>query len=380
MTPTKSLEGLTDLRIVRFIAHSVDHQAQTPALSTLETPIGATSGFPHELFRQYILQALAPVNPQRRRAHFRPPGGVVCSAMQALAAGSQSFVDESRRIAGRLHDVMRDSRYKARIKAGDLMLALCQDVAQVGDDGPSFLAILKLDLSDVVIRKVNQVNGQRQVTFETRSGRVPEVEENKVQKIAVIGPGLAPSELPEVVLLDNNLAEVKIAHFFYDDFLECTLDRDPGETTQFLLREVKRFVSYPPPALAASITPEVKREIVARSAARLVVGTRVGLDDFAHEVSRVSNLPAPAMEAVQTALTEHLATHGRPEERISREVRVVIDPTEAAKRTRTVTWVLDGGIEIHGDAAEMDARVKVSPPNAAGKVTITITTQNLEIR
>src|SRR5579864_5269426 len=180
MAATSSPWAFRDLRIVRFIVHIVDHKTLALALSGLETPIDAASQFPHEFFKQYILQALA--SPQRRNACFRPPGGTVSKAFSTLTTSPQSFVVESQRIAGHLYKVMRDSRYAALIKPGDLMLALCQDAEQAGKDRPSFLAILKIDPSDAVIRRVDQVGGQQQVSFETREGRVPEAQENNIQK------------------------------------------------------------------------------------------------------------------------------------------------------------------------------------------------------
>lgn len=373
MAATSSPWAFQDLRIARFIVHIVDHKTLELALSGLETPIDAASHFPHEFFNQYIKQALA--SPQRRNARFRAPGGTVSLAFSALTASPQSFVGESQRIARHLYQVMRDSRYAALIKPGDLMVALCQDAAQAGEDGPRYLAILKIDPSDAVLRRVDQVGGQQRVSFETREDRVPEAQENKIQKIAVVGPRQPTPEPFDLVILDNNIAELNVAHFFYDDFLECWLNRDPAEVTEFLLREVKSFVSRPPVAVAPSLPPDVGRSIVERSAAVLEKGTPVILDDFAEQVSRVSSLTAPEAEAVHAALVAHLTSRGRPEERIASAESVAIDAVAAAAGSKTATYVLDGGIKIRGDAVQMNERVKISPRNAAGKVKITITTQ-----
>jgi hypothetical protein len=375
MTATSSPEALKDLRITRFIVHIVDHKTQTLALSGLETPVGASSGFPHPFFQHYILQALA--SPLRRRACFLPSGGVVSSAFSALMASPQSFVDTSQLIASRLYDVMRQSSYSALIKPGDLMLALCQDAAKA--DGPAYLAILKLDPSDAVMRRVVQVGDKQQVIFETRDGRVPEAEENKIQKIAVIGQRVPEPEPFDLILLDNNINEVKVARFFYGDFLQCSLNRDPGEVTQFLFREVKRLVSRSPNVVTPSLAPDERRSIVDTAAARLVRGGPVVLDDFARQVSQVPGRSAPQVEAMRAALVERLS-RGRPEERISPSETVSVDRAAAEAQSKIITYVLDGGIQIRGDAAQIKQRVTISPRDAAGNVTITIVTGSFEVR
>src|SRR5262249_38333015 len=151
-------------------------------------------------------------------------------------------------IANHLFAVMSQHRYKKQIKPGDVMVALFEngDAASSG----SYLAILKIDPSDAILREVETVDGKQQVVFKTRDDRVPDVEEKGIQKIAVL-----EADLQELMILDNNIQETAVAHFFYDNFLGATLLRSPKEVTQSLLGGVKFFVSRKADAVKPALQP-----------------------------------------------------------------------------------------------------------------------------
>src|ERR1700724_31917 len=201
MPAMSPLEAPKDLRILHFVTHIVDHKTKKLALSGLETPIGAKGSFPHDFFQGYILQALG--NAQRRRACFRNEGGVVRGSYGAVMADPERFLGESQRIAQELYDVMQQSPYARLIKPGDVMLGLCEDANAAAGYDSRCLAILKIDLSDAVIRRIESVGGQQRVSFELSEDRVPASQENKVQKITVIGERQTTPEKFDLVILDK---------------------------------------------------------------------------------------------------------------------------------------------------------------------------------
>jgi hypothetical protein len=375
MPAESPLESLVDLRITHFIAHIIDHQTGSLGLSALATPLG--SGFPHDFFKQYILHAVS--DPLRRRACFRTPSGVVSGAYAAVSANAQGFVAASQTVASHLYEIMGRSSYKRRIKPGDIMVALFEDAAQETGKGPRYLAILKIDPSDGIIRNVVQIGGKQQVTFETRNDRVPTAEENKIQKIALIGKRQTQPEPHDLVLLDNNIKQVGVAHFFYDEFLESTLKRDAREVTQFLVRDVKKFVSQKADVVTPMLTPAERLRIVDGTVAYLRRGVPVELGEIAQQGVELPDRPGKDVQALRAALVEHLSSHGRPEERIKPQETVPVSPAAAEEEVASITYILDGGIEIRGKADEVNQRVEFSAPDAARTFTITIRTQTLEI-
>jgi hypothetical protein len=357
------MEEIKQLQITNFIGHVVNHQTGSLELSDSETPLDEASRFPHDFFQSYILYALH--NDLRRRASFRSPAGVVKTAFDDLLAARQSFVESSRVIADHLYKVMSASRYKAQIKAGDIMVALFKESGEGGADSPAYMAILKIDPSDAIIREVVQVNGGRQVRFQRRDDRIPEVEENKIQKIAVLSP--RPQVEPEphdLVILDNNIKRVGVAHFFFDEFLQTKLSRNPKELTEALLDGVKLFVSTKP-----SLLPEERLSIVNRAASLLQQGKPISLDAF--------TLAVAEPEAVRAALLEELQSV--QDERLGPAEIIMPDADEALRQSKTLIFILDGGVRITGPVAQVRDLVKISPPTA-GVHTITIKTQTLEIR
>lgn len=374
MPAQRPLESLADLRITSFIAHIVDHRSGSLKLSGLETPVG--EGFPHDFFKQYILRALS--DPLRRRACFRPGSGVVSGAAAALRAGSRSFVEASQAIASRLYTVMGESRYNRLIKPGDIMVALFRDAAE-GNAGPEYMAILKIDPSDAIIRRAVQVDGKQQVIFETREDRIPAVEENKIQKIALLGERQPDPEPHDLVILDNNIKQVGVAHFFYDDFLESWLNPNPVEVTQLIMREVKRFVSKRPDVVSPPLAARERVSIVDGTAALLRRGVPVDLQTVAQHAVRNLDRSRSDKQAIRGGLVDHLSSRGRPEERIAPQQVVPVSPATVDAETATLTYVVDGGIQITGAADQMQERVQISPPDAAGIMTITIRTQLLEV-
>jgi hypothetical protein len=153
--------------------------------------------------------------------------------------------------------------------------------------------------------------------------------------------------------------------------------------TNVLFAGVKRFVSRKADVVSPALRPKERRAMVSTAATLLKKGTAVALEDFAGQVvsgaKLVARAPGGQLQAIRDALTEDLASRGRPDERIARGETVPIDSGTAAARAAKITYVLDGGIQITGDATEIDRRVAISEPDVEGRMTVSIETQTLEI-
>jgi len=354
------MDSADDLRITNFIAHVVNHQTGALDLIDLETPVN--DEFPHDFFGQYIRNALK--DPLHRRACFRDKPGIVKQAFSDLQNGKVSFVKASRITANHLYSVMSGSRYKEWIKAGDVMLAMVQN----GD-----LVIFKIDPSDAVIREVEGKEGNRRVVFRKREDRIPTAQENNVQKIAVVYGARRPDPEPhDIVLLDKNIKERGVAHFFYDDFLQSFLNRSPREISQILLDGIKKIVSHRP-----DLTPAERIAIVDRATARLLIGTPVAIEDLAADSMLAVTRPKPQRDAIASALAQALRT--RPEEPIAEGETLPLDVAEVERKAGKTVYRIEGGIRISGDTDQIRERVQISEPDAGGVVTVTIRTGTLEI-
>lgn len=367
------MDGANDLRITNFIAHVINHHTGSLELIDLETPVD--DEFPHEFFGQYIRNALD--DPLHRRARFRDPSGVVSRTLSALRKNKASFVEASQEIASHLYNVMSGSRYKEWIKPGDVMLALVRN-GEEKDKRPHDLAILKIDPSDAVIREVEGRQGRRRVVFRKREDRLPTAKENNIQKIALVyGARRSDPEPHDILLLDKNIKERGVAHFFYDDFLQSFLNRSGREISQTLLDGVKHVVSHRPDVVTPPLTPRERIAIVDRATALLQVGAPVVIEDFAAEVAGAARRRKAQTDALGEALAGELRT--APGEPITAGESLPVDAAEAERRAGKTVYRLEGGVRISGDTGQVRERVQISEPDAGGVVTVTIRTRTLEI-
>lgn len=356
------------MEIQRFIAHVIDHRNSMLELSSVETPVDPN--FPHEFFEQYILHALG--HNLRRYACFRNTPGRVDQAFRRILDDPDQFVSASREIAGYLYQVMSEGPFSRLINPGDIMVALVEDGD--GAERCKGLAILKIDPSEALIRHQVMSEGGPQVLFERRDNRVPNPQEGgAVQKIAVLyeRPRTRP-ERHDLVILDNNIKATKVARFFWDSFLEARLNRDGREVVQVLDDRVKRVVSQQP------VAPEAKRKVVSGARQILREGHPLSVRSLARKAVEAAGLNAEDAGSLEAELVRDITSFGRPDERISEDEIVPVDADAAAARSKMLTYVLDGGIQITGPADAMEKRVKIVQ-SSGRKITVTIQAESLEI-
>lgn len=383
MLDIQSIEKLT---LTRFIAHVVDHGRSQIRLSDLETPIDPDSQFPHEFFKRYIVNAFE--DPDRRYAFLPAPRSstLVSGAYERIKADPNTFVDGSKQIASHLYDVTRQSRYRKAIKPGDIMVALCEwsPPSHNGDSKRnSCLVILKIDPSEAILREVRELGGKQQVLFKSED-RVPapsEKEPKKVQKIAVIAEQQELSPWPhDLLIVDHNLREKAVAQFFYSDFLDAALVRDPDADTK-LLRDIARSVIA---ANADRVHPPLSGNEKAS------VSTRVESYLEAHDQTSprllASQIELPNRSTQDTrllreALLEDLKSLPKETRRLQPEERVTINPRYAARINRRRTYHLDRDVTISGDRDDLEAILEIADQlDAQGRTVITIRTTRFDPR
>jgi hypothetical protein len=354
------------MKITRFIAHVIDHRSSTLALSDVETPVN--SSFPHDFFAQYILHALG--HELRRRACFGSKNGRVHQAFRRLLADPSQFVPASKEMAGYLYQAMCQGPFSRLIHPGDIMFAL------VSEGNSQSLAILKIDPSEALIRHLVMTPAGPQVLFEQRDSRLPTVKEETVQKIAVLfDQRHAAPEPHDLIILDNNIKETKVARFFWDGFLGSQLNRDGRDMASLFNSRPKRFASKQP------LTVGEKRRFVNAVEDTLRQGRPLSARTLATKAVQATGRVGAEAAKLENALVRDVISYGRRDERITEAEIVPVDGDVAAALSQMRTYVLDGEIQVTGPTAALEdkRRVKIVQ-SPGGQITLTIEATSLEIR
>lgn len=359
-----------DLEITRFIVHVVNHDTEQLDLSDQVTPIGKDSGFPHEFFKDYIRSTLEDEN--RRIATFSKPGaGSVDKEFRAIVENPNNFIPASRAIAEHLYKVMSESRYKRLIHPGDIMLALYRRASEA--DGRSRLAIMKIDPSSVITREVIEEKGHRRVIFD-ESDSIPDPSENRIQKIALISPVQDPDPEPhEVVVLDNNLREKKVAHFFYHSFLESRLILTATQLTRILIDGLNRFLSRKADVVDPPLSGGEKLTLHERGADCLARNNQISPADFVDEVVELPDRPQEDVEALRKALLAQYQQPTQARYKLAPQRKVAIAQPVLVRKQERLTITMDGGVKLTGPTDSvrrvLTTRQKL---DAAGRTVATI--------
>jgi hypothetical protein len=375
--------SLKDVEIVRFVAHLVDPQTGGLKLSNAETPVGPGSAFPHAFFKRHILHALGAEG--RRLAAYQSPGsGTVESAFALFRNGGLDFVQASERIARHLEDRIAKSPYRENIEPGDLMVAHFREAAAAGDGGSpgesarDFLAILKIKPSDAVIRRQETKGGKTWVEFETDE-RIPSAREGgerKLQKVALLSERREAEPEPfDLVVLDYQLNRKGVAQFFYRDFLESELSRDPSETTQQLIDELARVIRQSEKLVTPPLSPPEKLAVLAGGLRVLASRDRVSPRAVAEEALALPGRPAEQRAALQQQVLARLEAPSRPDRKVLPEEEVPIVNGLARRRGEKRSYRLDDGVVLTGDAQALDQMVAIAGPDAQDRYTLTIRTR-----
>ena len=359
-----SLQEIQKVEILSFIAHIVDHNADEPQLIDLDTPL--TDDFPHKLFEDYILLALQDEN--RRLARFRGKDGEGVSRFRSVGGSTADFVDASQSIAKQLHAAMKRSKKADWITPGDLMVARFRDRTKNPDT--VYLALLKVDLSNAVIREVEEVGTKRRVVFRKRQA-VPLPTEGKLHKIALIAARRETEPEPhDLVILDNDLRREEVSRYFYDDFLHADLNRSASEITRILTRSmlVRPTVVKPP------LQPGERLQIAGAVEEALNESLRISPAALAERATRGVE-PPERRQIVLDTLVSDWTTRAK----VGADEDVKVDAGEVRKATEKLTYLLDFQVRITGKAADVRKLVEIDPQcDAAGRTVLRIASRRFD--
>jgi hypothetical protein len=375
-----------DFRITHFIAHIVDHQSGRFELSDLETPIGPDSDFPHQFFQEYI--AYSYQHPSRRLATFRDRStAVVARALAELESGARTFVDVSCDIATHLYDVMlaKKEEYAGPIEIapGDVMIARFQlerEVEARGGQAPGYLAVMKIHPTEAVLRHLELRDGKRQVVIYESDEGVPAPADDALQKIALAAPvGWLEPQPHDVVILDHQLGFKEVAAFFFSDFLETDLARDPNRDAVFVLETIKDKLSRRPNVVTPPLTAAERIGIVANTVSTLTATPKIKLKDLVDGAVELPERKPQQREKVRKMLVERFAKVPKVAQRLRADQDVTVAVEKVEKLSDTQVYLLDHEVKISGPAEHLDRMLELSE-DEDGNTVVTITTRRFDIK
>jgi len=210
-----------DVHVERAIVHIVNHRQQRLVLSEAELSLQSGSEFQKYLDDQ-VKNALG--DSGTSAAKFVPEGdGTTASLCHGILRDTEQLLDSSQKLAQCLFNAMRTDR---RITPGSLVVCLYT----ASNYKAKFLALIKIDPSDVLVQKVEKDRrGRRIVSFDIRGDAMPTARE-RLQKAALIQPKRRGADY-DLLLLDRQVAKVA-ANFFAKDFLNAAPALDTYARTE----------------------------------------------------------------------------------------------------------------------------------------------------
>ena len=332
-------ETAPPIEIVDIAIHVLDHRGSGIMLS--DSVIELTPQVT-ELFASYVVRALHPEG--CRLARFREES-VARGQAEGILNGSLSMVEGSRGLAMCLYSAMQ----RKNPAGGDLAIVRAIDTAT----GQILLAILKLDLQSAFQREITRAHGKTTVRLIPVSELMPEAE-RRLQKAAFVPS--PPHALPyDLMIRDNQSGKADAngaAGFFVYDFLDCELLDGPREFTRKLPQETERWLQE------EGLSPAMA--IYARDAViRAINEPEVNLDLLAD-----STFDDPGR---RERFLDHMGSVGFESHTFAP------DSALAEKLASSLTYILDGGVRISGDAETIADLLQVSPdPTNEGKTRMVI--------
>lgn len=373
----------TSYEITHFIAHIADPGSGQLTLSDLPTPIGAGSNFPHDFFRKYLTFPIG--NANSRLATFRDrTQAVVGKAMASLAADPDPdrFVAVSRDIATHMNKVLagRRSAGPIQISPGDLMVARFLVVNGTGDGAVPHLALMKIHPTKTVLRHAETDQGQRIVKVYESGESVPAPAEDALQKIAIVAPAPLPEPLPhDVLVLDQQIGHKDVATFFFDEFLETDLARDPDTDAAFVLDTIKSKLSQAPRMVSPPLSAGERLQVVARAESVLIEQPVVVLEDLVHKsVEVLAHRPVEARKKIEDALTDRFSKVSKTAQRLRSDQVVSVSPQKVKDLSETRTFTFDHGVTLRGPSDRL-AQMMTIGRDADNRTLVTITTNRFDI-
>jgi hypothetical protein len=333
-----------DLTLDAVVIHSLDNRQETRQLrlSNGLLPLGEDPQLSRYL-KTHIQHSLNDATAHAARFRAVEPG-TVSGVCDALHGNGLPLIDGSRSLAELLFAVIEKD---GRIKPG--VLAVCFYQATLAAAPERYLALLKIDLGEVVRTKLIQdAQGNEIVSLEVGHEALATTREG-LQKAAFIR-SLSPRHSDyDMILLDRQVrpesqdAEVAMrpmAKFFMESFLQAEQSFDNQERTKRFRRGV----------IIAQNTLRRQGELTAGEADGLdqaletaLTSTRVNIDDW------TDNLALPE---VKKELIRENVVRQQP------DMEFEPDQTYVRKVTRKVRFVGSGNLRVSVDAQQVDQVIR----------------------
>jgi hypothetical protein len=275
-----------DIKISRGIVHIVDHHRDDPVLSQVELDL-AGHGKLVAYFAAQVRNALG--DPAAGGADFTADGTGAAELCGAALNQPERFVELSRQLAQLLFRAMRKDQ---RISVGSLAVCLYEESNHAAEP---FLALLKIDPSEMLAQRIVKLPQGLQVTFDVIDNVMPTASE-RLQKAALVRQhGRGEYDL---LLLDRQ-TEKLAADFFAGGFLGVRPKLDELHHTKALYLGLHAAYDR---MVKKDVLPPQRAEWFRREIDSAVTGTSFNLDEW---LSRL-RLPQGAPKVVAEELAKKL--------------------------------------------------------------------------
>jgi hypothetical protein len=212
--------GAASIQIESVILHLLNPQKDAPVCS--QRPLQITDPRIFEYFTKHIASSQSA--PKIREARFQSLDGPSAAACRGILEGKTDLVAGSQALARSLFGILKADQ--KRISRGDLAVCLYQN-----EDAERRLALLKIDPVEGFRHAVKKERGETYVEVEIDPDLMPSTSQ-ELQKCAFVRLRDAKSPEPDMMLLDLQGREEKVAQFFTRTFLGAELMEDPRVTTR----------------------------------------------------------------------------------------------------------------------------------------------------
>jgi hypothetical protein len=341
------MRDATNPRVQRAIVHLINHKKQDLVLSDEELTLAGNDKL-RDYFSKQVKNVLGDVQTGTVRFSAEGEQGAIKEAYKIIGQPKQ-FVPSSQELAKSLFTAMGTD---ARIKPASLAVCLykAENYSQT-----KFLALIKIDPTEVFVERVKTVKEKTVVTFEEIPDVLPTARE-KLQKAALISPKGMDEDL-DLLLLDRQVTGV--AEFFAVKFLNTKPGIDPREATRRIWDVGQRTHNT---LVSSDVT--AKEHLTPEQADTLTQHWEVATHAEVIELEPlVDGLPFP--DETKTAI------RGEIEKEFPNETQIRIDPEYAkAKLTKKRRFRGDYGVlfEVESDHYDDVVLEKTERTGEKGKI------------
>lgn len=348
------MRKISEIRLKGLIFHILDHHTQT-GLFLSEAPISIQGRQSlTDYISKHIIKSLG--DESTKAALFIPPSETEINEIeqisQALISNSTDLLNGSQQIAKRLYESINGD---TRISSGVLAVSLFQELE---NNDQTYLALLKLDRTNVFRPLTRNLQGKKIVDFETIPNALPTTGE-RLQKCAFVRSPSTESEY-DLMILDLQTREPEaVAHFFAKKFLGIEFAFDSRTCTLELYKALTESQNK----LRSQLTAE---QNLSFSQAK-DYAMKLEVIDVNHFVSTLA-IPEPAKNTLLKTIQE-----------FSLDLKFKIDPEIGRKISRKKRFKGEHGFSLEVNTSDYEQVVEsIEPDDNSPYSKIVLRVKNLE--